>query len=1109
MRKLKKTLALLLVLVLSLAMVPFAAADDDNGINAAADFTDFADVTQHRDVLIALDVLAATGVVTGHDGGVLDPQTPIIRAEAASIVARVLLGPDVARNLPVGMTGFRDVDGDPYLEVHSGAIAYLHERGIVVGTDSEARLFSPRAQVTGAQVAVMFLRAVGFGVNGEYEGTHFRANAVVDGTRWRILRNDVFDVDHHQPATREMVMFYAYNAMNTRTSDVGLRFVNWSADRQAYVPVMLQGAFPAIGDQLGLETIYRRVFAQSPINLRYSLERDVFGRPADRYTLRGAEIVLRSREAAVTFTTAQPFGVVAALSGLDIGPAGNEVPFFVQGTLEYHVAGSVPPSFPITFTPTVLTFPAWADGQAAAAIPELQRFNTLNRVQGETTVRGITAGLPQIPVPQIPGWGDWWGGQLAGPHLIGGPGDGPLTRSALSSRIATFSGNGVLIEVFVDEATNFINTVTVVRTDIARVTASSPFGITVTPKFVDNAPTELTGGAAAVHTASWLTQGYTAGSAHPYFAALSELSVGDSVLVSPSISSGVWTVGSIAIPESVTGALTGTAPMASLQSTGSLTVGGTVYPRAMILHPAAAHAGRFAVAGASITVLLDTFGNIVYTHVPEVSARDIMFVTGNGMAIVGGRMVPTITGRFPDGTTETINVTARHHIPAWPANVAPLHPDYLAVVGGQGLINAQGATTGAIVQLTGSVASRNWLYAATPELEMDMFGIPTAPAPFSRGPVATANQVLPTLPLTNRTSTIVSLGNAAGNAVVRIAPNQPTLVVGGQHLHFAPDAQYHFFTPNRTVAQGRVPGGSITTMDRNRLVNVANVWNGGPLNGGGFADVSDTWTSVVAVVEQRGFGVLPVITALWIGQDPGLFLPRENLIFLGADTNARQLIDGSWITVQTAFDIGGQGALRARMPEGVNWGQGIRPGESQIFLAAPMGPGFYEVTSVNALGVVTLSRVSDGDSGDLDFALLHGRPTALGAPWLPGTAGTNVADRGVRASSNALLGAVGPTGNWTLPIYGEDLDDTWQVPFTSIFYNASTAIFNLSAFGGVSTNPYLFANTARSHIEQLPVFPPVAGEVRIAAVFHPVTRVATHIFVTWVGAADTLFPPPN
>jgi len=330
MRKLKSTLAVVLVLVMALTMVPFAAA---NTVTTVASFTDAADVTPAH--VQALDVLAAADVLRGEDGRIL-PQRPVTRAEAATIVARLLLGPravdELARTNP--RTGFRDVDGVSGLQGWAvGPIAHLHDQGIIIGIGDN--LFDPFGTVTGAELATMLLRAVGFGANGEYTGPRWEANAIVDGMHWRILSGNY---DFTAPATREQVFRWAYNSLNSPNHINGLRFVNWSADRQAYVPVLLLGVYSGAGDGDDLMTIWRRVFMQSPYNMRRTTPGDMWGRPATRYTIGGLEIGVYPGTSAVRYTTWRTTAQVNEdIQNFGAYPGG--VRFFVNGNDMFTMSG--------------------------------------------------------------------------------------------------------------------------------------------------------------------------------------------------------------------------------------------------------------------------------------------------------------------------------------------------------------------------------------------------------------------------------------------------------------------------------------------------------------------------------------------------------------------------------------------------------------------------------------------------------------------------------------------------------------------------------------------------------------------------------------------------
>jgi len=642
MRKLKRSLAVLLVLVMAFAMVPFAGA---NTVTTVASFNDGDDVTPGN--LMALDVLAAVDVLRGEDGNIY-PQRTITRAEAATIVARVLLGPGSADQLPPGRTGFRDVDNVSGLAFASGAIAYLHERGIVIGIGDD--LFDPQAPVTGAELATMFLRAVGFGVNGEYTGPRWQTNAVVDGMQWRILSGNA---DFTAPATREQVFRYAFNAMNTSGSIVGLRFVNWSADRQAYVPVLLQGI--DTGDAQNLQTIWRRVFEPSPIVGRRLSANDIFNRPATRFTLRGLEIGLYPEDAVVTFTAHQSTDSVrAAINQYAVRPA---------------------------------------------------------------TVNGVTAGVTAFV-----------NGTTA---LTGGGAD---ISGNLAANISALTGNGVLVEIFVNSDTNEIYRVTAIRTDISEVTrinaARTSFTLAVITPDGDGGIRSAGYGSATSLVVDDLS---------PLFDTVRELNLGAKILVSPSfrdVANGE--VGALAIPETVTGRLSSSSAMVNFENnTGSLTVDGTVYRRARIV-TLGAESARMTAPDQTVTLVLDEYGFIVDTETTGISTRQLVFVTAVGQGLSGNMIRPLVRGRYPDGTEVDVVLTGAA------ASDAP-------------------PVLGSIIRITGTGNNVNWA---------DAF----------------EGDVQDTINATS--SSIQAMVASLESRTTQIAANQSTLMVGGRNLRFADDAKY-------------------------------------------------------------------------------------------------------------------------------------------------------------------------------------------------------------------------------------------------------------------------------------------------------------------------------
>ena len=95
MRNLKKILALVMALVLSLSLVTIASG---------ADFNDADEITLTE----AVDVMTAIGVLEGHNTGDFAPKGTLTREQAAKIITYMLLGENADR-LSVASTSFSDV----------------------------------------------------------------------------------------------------------------------------------------------------------------------------------------------------------------------------------------------------------------------------------------------------------------------------------------------------------------------------------------------------------------------------------------------------------------------------------------------------------------------------------------------------------------------------------------------------------------------------------------------------------------------------------------------------------------------------------------------------------------------------------------------------------------------------------------------------------------------------------------------------------------------------------------------------------------------------------------------------------------------------------------
>ena len=152
MRTLKKALSLVLVL----AMV-FTLAVPALAVDKAADFKDYDKVTNKE----AVDVLTAVGVLNGNTDGTFGPEGNFTRAQAASIIAHMVLGSG-ADALTSAATGFSDVPANHWA---SGYIQYCVGEGILNGYGNGK--FGPDDALTATQWALMLLGALGYQAKNE------------------------------------------------------------------------------------------------------------------------------------------------------------------------------------------------------------------------------------------------------------------------------------------------------------------------------------------------------------------------------------------------------------------------------------------------------------------------------------------------------------------------------------------------------------------------------------------------------------------------------------------------------------------------------------------------------------------------------------------------------------------------------------------------------------------------------------------------------------------------------------------------------------------------------------------------------------------------------
>ena len=220
MRNLKKILAMVLALVMSLSLMANAGA---------ADFTDASSINEKYET--AIEVLEGLGVFKGYQDGTFQPQGSITRAETAAIIYRIVTG-DV-KDEQVGIYAdynlFTDV---PSTSWFAGYVNYCANAEYIKGVGGGK--FNPNAQVTGYAALAMILRAIGYTANGGFTGSDWEVQTARTAEARKITKN-IMTGTLGQNANRETVAEILFQAILVNMVDHNI--LNTNNGNQGYTEI--------------------------------------------------------------------------------------------------------------------------------------------------------------------------------------------------------------------------------------------------------------------------------------------------------------------------------------------------------------------------------------------------------------------------------------------------------------------------------------------------------------------------------------------------------------------------------------------------------------------------------------------------------------------------------------------------------------------------------------------------------------------------------------------------------------------------------------------------------------------------------------------------------
>ena len=201
MRNLKKILAMVLALVMSLSLMATASA------------VNFSDASSINDTYeTAVEVLEGLGVFRGYNENgsySFKPTNPISRAETAAIIYRIVTG-DV-EDKQVGIYADYNIFTDvPSTAWYAGYVNFCANAQYIKGVGNNK--FDPNSQVEGYAALAMILRAIGYTANDSFTGPDWRVQTARVGESREITKN-ITEGTLRQAADRQTVAEILFQAI--------------------------------------------------------------------------------------------------------------------------------------------------------------------------------------------------------------------------------------------------------------------------------------------------------------------------------------------------------------------------------------------------------------------------------------------------------------------------------------------------------------------------------------------------------------------------------------------------------------------------------------------------------------------------------------------------------------------------------------------------------------------------------------------------------------------------------------------------------------------------------------------------------------------------------